>query len=94
MANSGTNNIGLFLGYGNGRFKDQMIYSTGFVSNPSSVAIDDLNNDHYLDIVVANSGTSYIEIFFGDKDGDFSREVSYSMGLNSHPSFVGIDDVN
>ena len=94
VANSGTNNIGLFLGYGNGRFKDQKIYSTGFQSNPSSVVIDDLNNDHYLDIVVANSGRNNIKIFFGDKDGSLSREVSYSTGWNSHPSFVGIDDVN
>ena len=94
VANSGTNNIGLFLGYGNGTFKDQMIYSTGFESNPSSVAIDDLNNDHYSDIVVANSGTSYIEIFFGDKDANLTKQVSYSTGWNSHPDFVGIYDVN
>ncbi|CAF3604763.1 unnamed protein product [Rotaria sordida] len=39
VANAGTNNIGVFLGYANRTFANQTTYSTGSNSYPSSVAI-------------------------------------------------------
>ncbi|CAF5040037.1 unnamed protein product, partial [Rotaria sp. Silwood1] len=57
VANPGTDNVGIFFGYGNGSFEDQVIYSTGPSSRPSSVVIADFNNDNQTDIVVANMGT-------------------------------------
>ena len=54
VANYGTNNIGIFLGYGNGTFSNQITYSTGSNSYPQSVAVGDFNNDSRLDIAVAN----------------------------------------
>ena len=56
VANYGTNNVGVLLGYGNGTFAIQIIFTTGINSHPYSIAIDNLNNDTYLDIVVACSG--------------------------------------
>jgi hypothetical protein len=40
---SGTNNIGLFLGYGNNSFTNQIIYPTSI--RPLSAAIGHFNND-------------------------------------------------
>ncbi|CAF3871475.1 unnamed protein product, partial [Rotaria sp. Silwood1] len=69
VANPGTDNVGIFFGYGNGSFEDQVIYSTGPSSRPSSVVIADFNNDNQTDIVVANMGTGTIGIFLGHGDG-------------------------
>jgi len=43
IANSGTNNVGIFLQYDNSTFASQSTYSTG--SSPYSVAVVDFNND-------------------------------------------------
>ena len=60
VANSGTNNIAIFLGIGNGSFSNETILNTNHRSNPSSLVITDLNDDHYSDIIVANNGTGNI----------------------------------
>ncbi|CAF3705816.1 unnamed protein product [Adineta steineri] len=93
VANSGTSNIGIFLSNGNGTFQNQKIYSTGLKSSPHSIVIDDLNNDSFLDIVVANFYTNSIGIFFGYGNGKFKNEINISTG-SSHPLFVKTRDLN
>ncbi|CAF1488615.1 unnamed protein product, partial [Rotaria sordida] len=63
VANSGTNNTGIFLRYGNGAFANQMAYSTD--SSPWGVAVGDFNNDTILDIVTVNHGNDTVGIFLG-----------------------------
>ena len=53
-AHYGGNTIGVFLGYGNGRFRTVTTFSTGTSSRPISVTVVDVNNDTQLDIIVAN----------------------------------------
>jgi hypothetical protein len=93
-ANSGTNNIGILLGYGNGSFGMVMIRSTGDYSTPYGVAVGDFNNDGRLDIVVVNFGTSTVGIFLGYGDGNFETPVTYSTGFQSNPWSVVIGDFN
>ena len=88
VANSGTNNIGIFVGNGNGTFADQKIYSTGVGSNPSSVAVGDVDHDDHVNIIVANSDAKSISIFFE------GRHAIYSTGSDSHPGFVAVYDFN
>ena len=90
VANCGTNNIGIFFGYGNGTFRNQETYTTLPKSNPSSVTIADFNNDNQLDIAVANNGTGKILIFLGYGNGSFQAQTSYSTGLDSHPQFIAV----
>ena len=94
VANYGTNNIGIFFGYGNGTFANQITYATTLYSNPSSISLNDLNNDNQLDIVVANSGTGNIGVFLGYANGTFSPQVTYPIVKNSHPRYITIGDLN
>ena len=54
VANSGTNNIGVFLGYGDGTFTNQTTYSTG-TNVPLFIGTADFNNDHRLDLFITKS---------------------------------------
>ncbi|CAF1468490.1 unnamed protein product [Adineta steineri] len=94
IANSGTNNIGIFLGDGNGEFSEQMTYSTGNNSTPISIAVGHFNNDTYLDIIVANEQTNTIMIFQGYGNGTITLLSIYSTGAGSAPSSLSIKDLN
>ncbi|CAF4932984.1 unnamed protein product, partial [Rotaria sp. Silwood1] len=76
VANYGSNNVGIFLGYGNGSFTNQTTYPTGSNSDPYSVAVDDFNNDTIPDIVVANHGTNNLGVFLGYGNGAFAIYTS------------------
>lgn len=63
IANSGTNNVSILLGYGNGKFRNQQTYSTGNGSSPVDVAVGDLNGDNRLDFVSVNHDHNTIGVF-------------------------------
>ena len=65
-----------------------------FDSDPRHVAVGDLNHDGYLDIVIANSGSHSIGIFFNFANGTFSSQIIYSTGPKSSPSSVAIGYFN
>ncbi|CAF3745768.1 unnamed protein product [Rotaria sp. Silwood1] len=94
IANNGTNNIVILLGFGNGSFANQIIYSTGIESQPKSIAIGDLNNDKNMDIIVANSGSNNIGIFLGLGNGTFRNQITFHTGNTSMPTCVTLGDLN
>jgi hypothetical protein len=57
-----TNTVGIFLGYGDGTFSNLKTFSIGYGSLPFSLVGGDFNNDRKLDLVVANNGTSSLQI--------------------------------
>src|SRR5260221_478319 len=57
------------------------------------VAVADFNNDHQLDIAVANFGTNSIGIFLGFGDGSFSSQTVISTD-SSRPLWINIADFN
>jgi hypothetical protein len=61
IANSGTSNIFLLYGYGNGTFGNDTSYSLGYGYNPYSIAVTDLNGDGWIDIVIACYDTDHVE---------------------------------
>ncbi|CAF3457993.1 unnamed protein product [Rotaria sp. Silwood1] len=63
VPNSGTDNVGILIGYGNGRFRKQKTYSTGSGSSPVDVTIGDFNGDNRLDFVIANHNHNTVGIF-------------------------------
>jgi hypothetical protein len=94
VANSGTNNVGIFLSNGAGTFSNQTTYSTGPDSQPYSVAILDFDNDTVLDIAVANYGSNSLVILFGDGNGTFPNQSLFNTGFDSHPFAIVVGDVN
>ena len=94
VANYGSDNVGVFLGCGNGTFTVQTTYTTGLGSDPYSIAIADLNQDMYFDIAVVNSGTNNLGLLFGDGNGSFLLPIFYSTGDSSNPISIVIADLN
>ena len=94
FAGYGTNNIGVLLGLGNGDFETPKTISAGYDSLPNSIATGNFNNDNQLDIVVANSGTDNVLVLLGDGNGSFVMETIYTTGMNSHPYFIAVSDLN
>jgi hypothetical protein len=92
VANYGTNNIGILLGYGNGLFASQVIYTIASNSQPSSIALGDINNDTNLDLIVANYGTGNVGILFGYGNGTFAPQTTFSISTNSRPQYIGLGD--
>jgi hypothetical protein len=94
VANSGNDNIGIFLSNGTGTFSSQITYSTGLDSQPYSVAVLDFNNDTQLDIAVANYGSNSVGVFFGYGNGSFQNQSIFYTGFDSHPFGIVVGDVN
>jgi hypothetical protein len=69
-------------------------YDTGFNSKPASSVVGDFNGDGLLDLVVANYGTSNIGVLFGNTNGTFGAQTTYSTGYGSYPNSVAADDFN
>jgi hypothetical protein len=94
VANSETYNIGILLGNGNGTFGEQTTYSTGGYSNPNSVVVGDFNNDHQVDLAVANWYTHNVGILLGIGNGSFLQQMTFSPGTQSTPESVDVGDFN
>ena len=92
VANYGSNNVGVLLNTGNGKFGSQITYSTGSGSSPWSVAVVDVNSDNKPDIVVANSDSNNVGVFLNTGTGTFGSQITYSTG--SYPESVAVVDVN
>ena len=61
IANSGTSNIFLLYGNENGTFGNETSYYLGYGYHPYSIALKDLNQDGWIDIVIACFDTNHIE---------------------------------
>jgi len=94
VANTETNNIGVFLGYGSEPFAGVIPYTTGDGSQPHTVASDDLNNDGWLDIIVANYGTDNVGVLLGGRNAIFNPIITYPTGDGSAPYSVAVADFN
>jgi hypothetical protein len=92
VANYKSNNVGVFLGFGNGSFANQTTYLSG--SEPKFVAVGDINNDMILDIIVANYGSNNLGIFLGHGDGTFVGMTLIPLEYGSHPFMVLVGDLN
>jgi hypothetical protein len=94
VALSSFGDIVILTEYEAAQFDNQTLYSTGSASQPFSVAIGDFNNDNRSDIVVGNSGTDSLGIYFGLGNGTFGNEMMYFIDANSYLQYVITCDIN
>ena len=65
LANTGGNNVLVYLGLGNGRFADAQRFFAG--TGPAGLTIADVNGDGRLDVLVANRGSNNVSVLLGDR---------------------------
>ena len=85
--------VGVFLGNGNGGFQTPRTFATR--SNPTSVAVADVNGDHIFDLIVANSSRlsptslSTVSWLRGNGNGTFSTQQTSTTVASSFAMALG-----
>ncbi|CAF4396470.1 unnamed protein product, partial [Rotaria sordida] len=91
---SGKGNIGILYGLDSGTFLVSKIYSTGINTDPSSIAICDIDNDGRLDFIVSNSNKNNIGIMLRDKSEPLGKQTTFSTDNGSSPYAVVVGHFN
>ncbi|CAF5079888.1 unnamed protein product, partial [Rotaria sp. Silwood1] len=94
VVNSLTHNIGIFLGYGNISFTNQVTYSTHPYLFPCSMAVGDFNNDTQVDIAFGTCDSDNVGILLGYGNGSYRDLIAYSTGSNSSRYSLAVGDIN
>ena len=93
-ANSDSDNVTVLLGDGSGGFAAAPGSPFGVGSDPTSVAIGDLNGDTKPDLVTANIGSNNVTVLLGDGSGGFAAAPGSPFGVGTAPLSVAIGDLN
>ncbi len=94
VVNNRSQNIGIFLGHGNGKFKQQMKSFTGGHQHPFDFAVGDFNNDTLPDIAVAYQDRNYINVMFGHGNGTVGNMRKFDTGVKSIDNPIVVSDFN
>jgi hypothetical protein len=89
-ANSGSKNVSVLLGRGDGSYRPAVSYATQ--TNPVSVAVGDFVGNGRLDLAVANKGSNSVSVLLNNGNGTFQTAVNYAVGSN--PVSVAVGDFN
>ena len=98
VANSGSNNVLIYMGKGNGTFDTTALngghgFFTG--TNPVGITVADVNGDGRPDLIVADKGSNDVSILFNEKVGNsftFVPGPRLSAGLG--PVATALVDLN
>jgi uncharacterized repeat protein (TIGR01451 family) len=94
VANTGSRDVSILLGSGNGTFQPAVNYSAG--NSPSAIAVGDFNGDGKLDLAVlqpgANGVAGSIGILLGNGDGTF--QAPKILSLSATALFMAVADFN
>jgi FG-GAP-like repeat/Divergent InlB B-repeat domain len=91
VANSGSDDISILLGNGDGTFKPATNFSAGG-SSPVSIATGDFNRDGKQDLAVALQGSG-VTVLLGNGDGTF-RAAQNVITTDQYPAYVAVGDFN
>ena len=86
--------LGIFLGYGNGSFQNQLTFSTGINSTPAEVCIDNLNNDNLMDVIISDHQNDRLILLMGFVNQTFLNNLTLFTGTYSGPYIVLTNELN
>jgi hypothetical protein len=92
-ANPNNYTAGVLLGNGNGTFQAATTYDAGPFSNPTGIAVADVNGDGKPDLLTANTGNSAAGVLLGNGNGTFQAVATFGTG-DSNPIGIAVADVN
>ncbi len=93
VAVSGTGQVAVLLGIGNGTFQPPAFYNIVNQGQAiESLSVADFNRDGNLDIVVADRLGTNIYVLLGNADGTFQAPQSFPT--NGSPSLLAVGDFN
>ncbi len=87
VANSGGNNVLVYLGQGNGQFANAQSFYAG--TNPVGLTIGDVNGDGKPDVVVTNQGSNDVSVLLGDSASVLRPGVRLNVGAGPTQTVVG-----
>ncbi|CAF2069431.1 unnamed protein product [Rotaria magnacalcarata] len=85
VANTGSNTIGILIGFGNGSFRSSRTLSTGTDSRPTFLVVD---------IVFAEQVVNSITIFLAAPNRTLISKITYSTVPGVSPSSIAVGDFN
>ncbi len=88
VANSGGNNVLVYLGLGNGQFNatPKSFYAG---TNPVGLTVGDVNGDGRPDVVVTNQGSNDVSVLLGDAGTILKPGVRLNVGQGPTQTVVG-----
>ena len=69
-------------------------FSTGANSQPTDIAVADVNGDGKPDLVTANFFNTTVGVLLGTGTGTFGAAASFALGPNNNPRYLAVADVN
>ncbi len=85
-SNYNANTVSLYLGHGDGTFGPPTTFVAG--TEPSALAVGDVDGDGHADLAVATSG--YVSVLLGNGDGTFQAALQYPA--TSTPASIALAD--
>ncbi|HKJ28274.1 MAG TPA: VCBS repeat-containing protein, partial [Anaerolineales bacterium] len=94
LASAGEPNLTIYRGDGDGGFTRQSQATAGV--NPVDLAAVDINEDGFLDLVIANHDTDFLTILLGSSDMEFSPAPNSPLhiAVSPHPHAVQAADLD
>ncbi|CAF4146795.1 unnamed protein product [Rotaria magnacalcarata] len=86
--------VTILFDYDNESFSKIKVFKPVTGSLPTTVSIDGLNNDGYLDMTVILTGINSVALLFDYDNGNFTESMVWSTGDGSCPTNVALGDVN
>jgi hypothetical protein len=90
VTNQNDNTVSVFLGNGNGTFKNRTDFAVG--TAPVWVSTGDFNGDGFLDLAVVNNTDNTVSVLNGVGDGSFQAQAVFPVG--NGPTSLAVADFN
>jgi len=87
VANTGSDDVSVLLGNGDGTFQNQVPYATGF--EPSAIVAGEFTGDGRTDLAVANQRSNDVSVLLGNGDGTFQNQKMYAVGTEPSALVAG-----